>query len=140
MRLHEVVIRNFKCITELSVTIPQTVAQRAGSADFLTILGRNNIGKSSILEAIRLALPGSDISKPSIDHYREKNVENGPIFNIINAIHANPGKSAADLVFKCDVTIRTLYRDFDDLSLFACSRMKTEGPDINLWGSSSFIH
>ncbi len=79
MRLHEVVIRNFKCITELSIAIPQTVPHRAGSADFLTILGRNNIGKSSVLEAIRLALPGSDISKPSIDHFREKNLENGPI-------------------------------------------------------------
>lgn len=41
------------------------------------------------------------------------------LFNIINAIQANPGISAADLAFKCDVNIRTLYRDIDDLSLFA---------------------
>lgn len=41
------------------------------------------------------------------------------LFNIINAIQANPGISAADLAFKCDVNIRTLYRDIEDLSLFA---------------------
>lgn len=33
------------------------------------------------------------------------------IFNIINAIQANPGISAADLAFKCDVDVRTIYRD-----------------------------
>lgn len=79
MRLHEVTIRNFKCINELIITIPETVPERAGSADFLTILGRNNVGKSSVLEAIRLALPGSDISKPSLEHFRGKNLNNGSI-------------------------------------------------------------
>lgn len=33
------------------------------------------------------------------------------IFNIINAIQANPGISAKDLAFKCDVNIRTIYRE-----------------------------
>jgi len=41
------------------------------------------------------------------------------IFNIINAIQANPGISAADLAFKCDVNIRTIYRDLDILNLIA---------------------
>lgn len=41
------------------------------------------------------------------------------IFNIINAIQANPGISAADLALKCDVNIRTIYRDLDVLSLIA---------------------
>lgn len=41
------------------------------------------------------------------------------IFNIINAIQANPGISAADLALKCDVNIRTIYRDLDILSLIA---------------------
>jgi predicted DNA-binding transcriptional regulator YafY len=41
------------------------------------------------------------------------------IFNIINAIQANPGISAADLAFRCDVNIRTLYRDMDILNLIA---------------------
>lgn len=79
MRLHELTIRNFKCIDDLTITIPETVPERVGSADFLTILGRNNVGKSSVLEAIRLALPASDISKPLIEHFRGKNIDNGPI-------------------------------------------------------------
>jgi predicted DNA-binding transcriptional regulator YafY len=41
------------------------------------------------------------------------------IFSIINAIQANPGISAADLAMKCDVNIRTIYRDLDLLSLIA---------------------
>ncbi|GMK38524.1 WYL domain-containing protein [Paenibacillus sp. CCS19] len=41
------------------------------------------------------------------------------IFNIINAIQANPGISAADLALKCDVNIRTIYRDLDTVSLIA---------------------
>lgn len=41
------------------------------------------------------------------------------IFNIINAIQANPGISAADLAIKCDVNIRTIYRDLDVISLIA---------------------
>lgn len=41
------------------------------------------------------------------------------IFNLINAIQANPGISAADLALKCDVNIRTIYRDMDVLSLIA---------------------
>jgi predicted DNA-binding transcriptional regulator YafY len=41
------------------------------------------------------------------------------IFNIINAIQANPGISASDLALKCDVNIRTIYRDLDILSLIA---------------------
>lgn len=79
MRLSSVTIRRFKGIREMTITIPETQAERTGSADFLTILGRNNVGKSSVLEAIRLALPGSDISKPVIEHFPEKLVENGPI-------------------------------------------------------------
>lgn len=39
------------------------------------------------------------------------------IFNIINAIQANLGISAADLALKCDVNIRTIYRDLDVLPL-----------------------
>jgi predicted DNA-binding transcriptional regulator YafY len=41
------------------------------------------------------------------------------IFNIINAIQANPGISATDLAFKCNVNIRTIYRDLDILNLIA---------------------
>lgn len=41
------------------------------------------------------------------------------IFKIINAIQSNPGITAADLAFRCDVNIRTIYRDLDVISHFA---------------------
>ncbi|OMD42684.1 helix-turn-helix transcriptional regulator [Paenibacillus odorifer] len=41
------------------------------------------------------------------------------IFNIINAIQSNPGISATDLAFKCDVDVRTIYRDLRLLDTFA---------------------
>lgn len=41
------------------------------------------------------------------------------IFNLINAIQSNPGISAANLALKCDVNIRTIYRDIEMLSLIA---------------------
>lgn len=41
------------------------------------------------------------------------------IFKIISAIQAHPGIKAADLALKCEVNIRTIYRDLDVLSLIA---------------------
>ncbi len=41
------------------------------------------------------------------------------IYKIINAIQAHPGISAADLALKCDVNIRTIYRDLEILDLIA---------------------
>ncbi len=41
------------------------------------------------------------------------------IYKIINAIQAHPGISAADLALKCDVNIRTVYRDLEILDLIA---------------------
>ncbi|MEK3875339.1 helix-turn-helix transcriptional regulator [Paenibacillus sp. FSL M7-0420] len=41
------------------------------------------------------------------------------IFRIINAIQSNPGITAADLAFRCEVNIRTIYRDLEVISHFA---------------------
>lgn len=41
------------------------------------------------------------------------------IFRIINAIQSNPGITAADLAFRCEVNIRTIYRDLELISHFA---------------------
>src|SRR5689334_7766071 len=57
MRLSKIIIRRFKSLDEVSITIPHTEPSRAGSADFVSIVGENNVGKSSILEAIALACP-----------------------------------------------------------------------------------
>lgn len=41
------------------------------------------------------------------------------IFKIIHAIQANPGITATDLAFRCEVHIRTIYRDLEVISHFA---------------------
>jgi len=41
------------------------------------------------------------------------------LFGIIQAIQATPGITAAELAHKCDVNVRTIYRDLDMLSLIA---------------------
>lgn len=56
------------------------------------------------------------------------------IFNIINAIQANPGISAADLALKCDVNIRTIYRDLDVLSLIAPVTNEKRGTGYRFMG------
>jgi len=58
MRLSRVVIKNFKSIDTIEFKLPETDNTRAGSADFLSIVGKNNVGKSTILQAILAACPG----------------------------------------------------------------------------------
>ncbi|MBM7865546.1 AAA family ATPase [Heliobacterium gestii] len=79
MRLSRFTIRNFKAINELTLRIPKTEITRPGSADFLSLVGENNCSKSTVMEALRLALPATDLPKPSIDHFRNRNNLNGPI-------------------------------------------------------------
>jgi putative ATP-dependent endonuclease of OLD family len=77
MRLDRVVIRNFKSIKTIELRIPQKDEQRQGSADFLSIVGENNAGKSSILEAIRLACTAN--SKSISEQFPGIDPGNGPI-------------------------------------------------------------
>lgn len=77
MRLDRVVIRNYKSIKSIELRIPQKEAQRHGSADFLSIVGENNAGKSSIMEAIRLACSaGMKANDQQFPHHDEAR---GPI-------------------------------------------------------------
>ena len=79
MRLSKLISRNFKAIREIELTIPDTDPERAGSADFLSLVGENNTAKSSVLEALILALPTTGQTKPTSDHFRGRSEENGPI-------------------------------------------------------------
>jgi len=79
MRLANFVIRNFKGISELSVTIPKRDNDRPGSADFVSIMGQNNTCKSSVLEALCLTMPEIEPAKPTPDHFPAKKEEEGPI-------------------------------------------------------------
>ncbi|MGK4009105.1 AAA family ATPase [Sorangium sp. So ce1036] len=101
MRLAKLIIRNFKSIRELELTIPKTDQSRPGSADFLSIVGENNVGKSSVLEALCLACPEVPPIKPTDDHFPEGKIDGTAIeveleFDSINsedlkepAIHPN---------------------------------------------------
>ncbi len=59
--------------------MPGTDPERPGSADFLSLVGENNTAKSSVLEALILALPTTGQTRASLDQFRGRNVENGPI-------------------------------------------------------------
>ncbi|MFC1936833.1 AAA family ATPase, partial [Chloroflexota bacterium] len=79
MNLFKIVIRNFKVLDEIELLIPHLDSGRPGSANFLSLIGENNVGKSSVLEALLLALPGTDISRPTLDHFPGRDEKNGPI-------------------------------------------------------------
>lgn len=74
MRIKEFIIENFKNIgTSEPCKIVFPNESTTGSSDFVTIIGENNIGKSSILEALKLFLPetGSP-SIPTLDLFPNK--------------------------------------------------------------------
>lgn len=79
MRLDQIIIRRFKAIDHIELTIPDTNPNRPGSADFLSLVGENNTSKSSVLQAIMLALPGTELSRPTNDHFPGRDEQNGPI-------------------------------------------------------------
>jgi predicted DNA-binding transcriptional regulator YafY len=59
------------------------------------------------------------------------------IFKIINAIQASPGISANDLAFKCEVDIRTIYRDLRLLDLIAPITNEGKGTGYRFMGKFS---
>jgi predicted ATP-dependent endonuclease of OLD family len=77
VRLARFLIRGFKAVHEIELFMPRTAAKRPGSADFLSLVGENNTGKSSVLEALCLACPGQELTSPTVDHFpgRQPNPE-----------------------------------------------------------------
>lgn len=66
MKLKKVVIENFRGITFAAIDVD----------DFTTLVGRNNIGKSTILSAIRIAL---NTSHPTLDDWPNKACSEEPM-------------------------------------------------------------
>lgn len=60
-------IRNFKAIEYLVLSIPRHTHERMGLVGSLILLGENAAGKSSVLEAVTLALLGADAIRENID-------------------------------------------------------------------------
>jgi putative ATP-dependent endonuclease of the OLD family len=75
VRIKEFTIKNFKNLGHTdacTITFPRVDGE--GASDFITVIGENNIGKSSLLEALKLFLPETDIpNTPSIDMFPFKN-------------------------------------------------------------------
>lgn len=74
MRIKEFSIKNFK---NIGISEPCTIVfpspSSEVSSDFVTIIGENNVGKSSIFEALRLFLPQTDINNtPTINMFPNK--------------------------------------------------------------------
>lgn len=61
------------------------------------------------------------------------------IFRIINAIQSNPGITAADLAFRCEVNIRTIYRDLEVISHFAPVTNEGRGTGYRFMGKFFYI-
>jgi len=69
VRLARLVIRNFKALREVELVMPKQAEGRPGSAGFLSLVGENNTGKSSVLEALSLVCPGQELTTPTVDHF-----------------------------------------------------------------------
>lgn len=67
MRLSKFTVKNYKGIEHIELKMPIRSDERPGSGDFLSIVGQNNCSKSSILEALDMAL-GSERTA-QIDEY-----------------------------------------------------------------------
>lgn len=80
MRIKEFTVRNFKNIGHAEpckITFPRVDGE--GASDFITVIGENNIGKSSLLEALKLFLPETDTpNTPTIDMFPLKEVPVSP--------------------------------------------------------------
>ncbi|SDP38343.1 ATP-dependent nuclease [Halobacillus aidingensis] len=69
MRIKEFTVKNFK---NIGITQPCKIIFPENS-NFITIIGENNIGKSSILQALKLFLPETDIPNiPSLELFPNK--------------------------------------------------------------------
>jgi uncharacterized protein (TIGR02646 family) len=63
----QIEIRNFKAIDHLVLSVPRPSGEREGLVGTLVLLGENAAGKSSVLEAITLALLGVDAIRDNLD-------------------------------------------------------------------------
>ncbi len=63
MRISHFTISNYKGIEHVQLWMPRTVENRSNSGNLLSIIGKNNAGKSSILQALHKALELSRVNR-----------------------------------------------------------------------------
>lgn len=153
MRIKEIVIRNFKNIgikKKCIIKVPEV--DENGSSDFVTVIGENNVGKSSILEALRLFLPETDLpSTPSIDLFPFKKeptnedefMEVKITFNGLNDLDKNH-PYIKPYIYNDELIIRRIWsgpdlRDTDvPFEVFIPNRHITELNEEETWNRSAF--
>ncbi len=76
MRIARFSIKNYKGIEHLELRMPKTIDERPASGNLLSIIGKNNAGKSSILNALHKAL---ELGRASIEDFPHHKPEEYPI-------------------------------------------------------------
>lgn len=76
MRISRFTIKNYKGIDSLELEMPKTIANRPASGNLLSIIGKNNAGKSSILNALQKAL---ELGRASTEDFPHHKPEENPI-------------------------------------------------------------
>jgi putative ATP-dependent endonuclease of the OLD family len=118
MRIKEFTTKNFKNIgiaEQCSIIFPKVDDE--GASDFITIIGENNIGKSSLLEALKLFLPENDTpNTPNIDMFPFKRVPETPsmymeisvVFDDFNPADTN-NRFIKPYIFNNEMRIRRIW-------------------------------
>ncbi|MBM7580810.1 AAA family ATPase [Jeotgalibacillus terrae] len=72
MKIKEFTIKNYKNVGIDEVCTIKFPNKSDGHSDMLTIIGENNVGKSSVLEALRMFFPYEKPHCPSLDRFPKK--------------------------------------------------------------------
>lgn len=153
MRVKEFSIKNFKsigCVEPCTITFPRVDGE--GASDFITVIGENNIGKSSLLEALKLFLPETDTSNtPTIDMFPFKRepldpsmyMEISVVFDDFNDADRN-NRFIKPYIFNNEMRIRRIWsapnlKDSDvPFEVYIPSRSITEIDMDSTWNTRLF--
>lgn len=72
MKIKEIFIKNYKNIGVRDGCIIKFPAISENASDMLTIIGENNVGKSTVLEALRMFFPHEKPNCPTLDRFPRK--------------------------------------------------------------------
>ena len=87
MRISRFAITNYKGIKKVELWMPKTIKDRPNSGNLLSIIGKNNVGKSSILSALQRALELSKLTREEFPHrdHRHEPVSTGePVYEPVS--------------------------------------------------------
>lgn len=68
MRISRFAVENYKGIEKVELWMPKTIEDRPNSGNLLSIIGKNNVGKSSVLTALQKALELSRLTREEFPH------------------------------------------------------------------------